>query len=253
MKLIKLNSNLKENERIDDLQVKDLKLIQNSKLYSFTSDAVLIANFVKVKSNSIVCDLGSGSGVIAILIAGKSKAKKVYAVEIQDCMVDMAKRSVELNNLFDKVEVIQGLIQDSNKLIGNEICDIVVSNPPYSKKGSCNENLDENKAIARHEKLITLSELIQSASRLLKFSGEFYLVHQAKRLNEIMVEMEKYNLKVKTLRLVASNIKAEPHLVLIRAVKGANYDTKILPTLYMNNEDGSYSDEVREIYRKESL
>lgn len=253
MKLTKSNFNLKPNERLDDLQVGGLKIIQNSNLYSFTSDAVLIANFIKVKTNSVVCDLGTGSGVIAILIAGKSKAKKIYGIEIQECMADMARRSVEYNDLSDRVEIIQGLIQDLPKIIGNQCCDIVVSNPPYSKKGSCYENLDENKAIARHEKLITLKELIESASRLLKFGGEFYLVHQAQRLNEIMVELNNYNLKVKTLRLVASHLGEEPHLVLIRAVKGANYDTKILPTLYMNNQDGSYTDEVREIYRKESL
>ena len=240
-------------DRIDDLQIGGLKLYQNDELYAFTSDAVLLANFDKIKKDAVVVDFGTGSGVIAILIAYKSKAKMVYGIEIQKVMSDMASRSVALNGLEERVKIINDSIQNAHNIIGRGQADVVVCNPPYSKVGTCKVNENENAKISRHEVLVTLDEIFESASRVLKSKGEFRMVHQATRLGEIIVCASKYNFALKKMRLVQSFAHDTPHLVLIKFVKDGGLGVEVLPNLIMNNLDGTYTDEVREIYNKETL
>jgi tRNA1Val (adenine37-N6)-methyltransferase len=244
---------LLKNERIDDLQIKGLKIIQNKDLYCFTADAVLLANFCKIKKNDIVVDLCSGSGVISILIAGKSNAKKVYGIELQKVMADMSKRSLDLNNLNDKVEILNIDLKDSVKSLGNESVNVVVCNPPYNKVESATQNLSENESISRHEVKTNLQEIINASSSLLKYGGKFFMVHQSTRLVEIFSTCQKYNLEPKVVRLIQSKSYTEPYLTLIECVKGGKSGVKFLSNLIMNNEDGTYTDEVREIYRKEKI
>ena len=240
-------------DRIDDLQVGGLKIYQNNNLYAFTSDAVLLANFDRIKKNAIVVDFGTGSGVMAILIAYKSQAKKVFGLELQKVMSDMAQRSVVLNNLCHKVEIINDRIQNAVNIFGPNSVDVVVCNPPYSKVGSCKPNEEENIRISRHEVEITLDEIVSSAGKILKDRGELRMVHQSSRLGEIIETASKYNFRLKTIRFVQSFAGVAPHLVLLRFVKFGGYGTTTLPTLIMNNQDGTYTDEVREIYNKEKL
>ncbi len=240
-------------DRIDDLQIGGLKIYQNDELYAFTSDAVLLANFYKIKNNAIVVDFGTGSGVIALLIAYKSKAKKVYGLEIQKVMSNMAKRSVELNKMQDKIEIINDKIQNADKIFGLNSVDVVVCNPPYSKKGTCKPNESDNQRISRHEVEVNLEEIVHSASKILKEKGELRLVHQASRLGEIIEVASKFGFRLKTLRLVQSFDNTSAHLALFRFVKQGGYGTEVLPTLIMNNADGTYTAEVREIYNKEKL
>ena len=243
---------IKQN-RLDDLQVGGLKIYQNDDLYSFTSDAVLLANFDKIKKNAIVVDFGTGSGVIPILIAHKTYAKKVYGIEIQTVMSNMAKQSVEYNKLQDKIEIINDSIQNATKYFDNNSVDIVVCNPPYSKMGTCKPNESENIRISRHEVYITLDEIFASACKILKEKGELRMVHQTWRMGEIIETAGKYGFRLKMLRLIQSFDDHPAHLALFKFGLRAGYGTTVLPTLMMNNPDGTYTDEVRDIYRKEKL
>lgn len=243
---------LNENERLDDLQIGGLYIIQDKTKYNFTADAVLLAGFTKIKNNATVVDLGTGSGVIATLLAYKSKAKKVYGIEIQSELATMARRSVEYNNLQDKIEIINCDMKDCHKLI-NKAVDVVVCNPPYFKKDTCSKNESQEIAICRHEIKVTLSEVILSAKKLLKFGGKFFLVHKSDRLAEIIYELKKENLEPKRIRFVQSLTTSAPHLVLIESVLGGASGVVIEKNLVLNNSDGSLTDEAREIYSKESL
>lgn len=216
---------LKTNERLDDLQFNNLFIIQNKNGYCFTSDAVALANFVKVKSGGTVVDLCSGSGVIGILVQAKNKVSKTILVELQSSLADMAKRSVEYNNL-ENVEVINAPLQNISKDIGNNCYDVVVCNPPYKQNGTAkliNEN--EEIAIARHELKVTLEEIVKEASLLLKFGGEFYIVNKEERLVDMCLTLRKYNLEPKELKILPSSKGA--NVVMIKAKKGGKNGIKI--------------------------
>ena len=209
---------IKENERLDDLQFNNLYIIQDAKGYCFTSDAVALANFVKVKSGGKLVDLCSGSGVIGILASAKNKVSSTTLVEIQECMADMSRRSIEYNKL-DNIEVINAPLQNISKIIGMGVYDAVVCNPPYKKCGTAkllNEN--ESIAIARHEITVTLEEIIREASALLKFGGEFYIINKEERLVDMMVLLRKYNLEPKILKILPSTKGA--NVVMLKAKKG---------------------------------
>lgn len=242
---------LRENERLDDLQIGNLYIIQNKTKYNFTADAVLLAGFSKVKNGDVVVDLGTGSGVIATLIAYKSKAKKVYGVELQAELADMAKRSVEYNKLQDRIEIINCDMKECHKTINS--VDVVVCNPPYFKSGSCEKNLSKEIALCRHEIAINLNEVILSAKRLLKFGGKFFLVHKSDRLAEIIYLLKSNGLEPKRIRLVQALENTPPHLVLIESKLGGQQGVIVEQNLILNNADGSLSDEARQIYSKESL
>lgn len=243
---------IKDDERIDDLQCKGLRLIQNPKGFCFGIDAVLLANFSRVKRGSKVVDLGTGTGIIPVLIAGKSAASQIIGVEIQEEVADMASRSVKLNNLEDRVEIIN---EDLNKvvpLIVKNTVDVVVSNPPYMhSNGIINEN--DKKAISRHGIMCDLEDIFRVAKDLLKTNGRLFMINRTLRLVDMMVYARKYNLEPKSMKSVHSKIGKAPKLVLAEFVKGARPEVKVLEPLYIYNEDGSYTEKTLEIYSKESI
>ena len=242
---------LKENERIDDLEYEGLKIIQNSKWFCFGIDSVLLSDFAKnIKKDAKVLDIGTGTGIISILLSKKSNLKKIYAIEIQNEVADMAKRSVKLNNLEEKVEIINDNIKNINKYIENNTLDVIVTNPPYKKISTGKVSIEKNKLISRHEIECDLDDIIKISYKLLKQKGEFYMVHRTDRLSEIIYKMKQNKLEPKQIRFVYSSVNKEPKLVLIRAVKDGNELTKVESPLIVYNEDGKYSEEILKIYNK---
>ena len=242
---------LKENERIDDLEFEDLKIIQNTKGFCFGIDSVLLSDFAKnIKKNSTIVDLGTGTGIISILLSKKTEAKKIYGIELQEEVCDMASRSVLLNNLQDKIEIINKNIKNISDILGINVCDVVVTNPPYKKYGTGLLNEDDSKIISRHEKECTLEDVIKQSFKILNDKGLFYMVHRPDRLVDIIYLMRKYKIEPKEIRIVYSNIKSKAVLVLIKGIKNAGEELKVLSPLYIYNEDGTYTDEVLKIYNK---
>lgn len=248
--MLSKNSLLKENERLDDLEYDGLKIIQNPSLYCFTSDAVILANTVKASSRDIVCDLGTGSGIIATIIATKTSAKRVFGVEIQTEMAEMAARSVEYNGLSDKIEILNMPMQEAYKHIGKESCSVVVCNPPYQKAGAGEKQPDEKLAICRHEVKVTLEEIVESARNLLKYAGKFYIIHQAKRMAELIFLLEKNDLRVKKINMIQPKSTKNIDTVIVEATKFGKIGMVIPPPIVVNNEDNSLSEIVKNMYKK---
>lgn len=244
---------LKENERIDDLQCRGLKIIQNPKGFCFGVDAVLLSNFSEIKRDAKVVDLGTGTGIMPILIAGKSNASKIYGIEIQEQVADMAKRSIKLNKLEDRIEIINEDLKNIEELIEVNSTDVVLSNPPYMNQNGGLKNPEDLKAISRHEIKCTLEDVIRTAARLLKHNGHFYLVHRPHRLVDIMCLCRQYKLEPKKLMFVHPNRNKKPNLLLLKCIKAAKPELKLLDPLHVYNEDGGYTDEIYEIYGKESV
>ena len=242
---------LRENERIDDLEFRNLKIIQNKDGFCFGIDAVLLSDFAKdIKRNSTVMDLGTGTGIISILLCGKTELKKVTGVEVQKEVYDMACRSAKLNNLEDRFEVINENILNLENIFENNSFDVIVTNPPYKKQNTGVTNDDERKLISRHEILANLSDFIKVSSKMLKDKGEFYMVHRPERMVDIFSLMRKYKIEPKEVRLVFSNEKNPPKMVLIKGVKNGGEYLKFRENLYVYKEDGSYTDEILKIYNK---
>lgn len=247
-KVIKI---LKENERIDDLEYKGLKIIQNSNGFCFGIDAVLLSNFAKdIKNNSIVLDLGTGTGILSILLSKKTKLKKIYGIEIQEEVSKMAKRSVELNKLENKIEIINKDIKELKNFFERNSIDSIITNPPYKKLNTGEISEKKNLLISRHEITATLEDFIKISSYLLKDKGSFYMVHKPERLAEIIYKLKKNNLEPKVLRFVHSNNEKEPKLILIKAIKNAKEFLKIEKPLFIYNKEGEYTEEILKIYNK---
>lgn len=243
---------LLENERIDDLQYKGLKLIQNKDGFCFGVDSVLLSDFAKsIKKNATVVDIGTGTGIIGLLLCKKTDLKKIYGVEIQEEVAEMAKRSVELNNLQDKLQIINADINDIFEFLVPNSVDCVVTNPPYKKVDTGVKNEDEKQMISRHEVKCTLEDIIEKGAKLLKDRGEFYMVHRAERMVDIMCLLRKYRLEPKNVRFVHSKQNEKPNLILVKAVKFANEFLKIDKPLVIYDENGEYTDEINEIYGRE--
>ena len=243
--------NLKENERIDDLEYKGLKIIQNENYFCFGMDSILLSDFAKeIKKDSTILDIGTGTGIISILLSKKTECKKIYAVEIQKEIADMAKRSIELNDLQNKIEIINDNITNIEKLIEKNSIDAIVTNPPYKKKNSGIKNENINKLISRHEITASLDDFISNGSKILKDKGSFYMVNRPERLGEIIILFKKYKIEPKKLRMVYPKINSKPNLVLIKGIKNAGEFLDIEKPLIVYNEDNSYTDEILEIYNK---
>ena len=244
--------NLLENERIDDLQFKGLRIIQNSKGFCFGIDAVLLANFTRVKKNAKLVDLGTGTGIKPILLAGKSSASKIIGIEIQDEVAEMASRSVKLNQLEDRVEILNMDMKDAVGVLGKGQMDLVVSNPPYMhSNGLINEN--DKKAISRHGLKCDIEDVIRVASDLVKPNGKFFMVNRPNRLVDMLAIARNYKLEAKQIRFVHSRVASAPKMVLIEYVKSAKPEIRVLSPLYVYNEDGTYTDEVKAIYSNQSV
>lgn len=225
-------------ERIENLDY-NLKIYQNSALYTFTSDAVLLAKFASAKPSDIVVDLGTGSGIIALYLAKKTLAKKIYGVEIQKSLAEMAIRSVELNNLQNRIEIV-----NMNMLDFKASADVVVCNPPYKKAGNI-VNQSSSAAIARHEVEINLDKLILTVKRLLKFGGKFYVSYDANRSAELIYKLSKNGLEPKTMFFTQSNPEADASLVFIKAVLGGKPSVRVLKTLITNDKSGKYIENLK--------
>ena len=242
---------LKENERIDDLEFKGLKIIQNEKGFCFGMDSVLLSDFAKnMKNNSTVLDLGTGTGIIPILLCGKTNLKKVVGIEIQQDVANMAKRSSQLNNLQDRFEVVNTNIINLKNIYEKQSFDVIVTNPPYKKENTVITNENEAKLISRHEITANLEDFISISKDLLKDKGEFYMVHRPERLVDILSLMRKYKIEAKILKFVSPNKNKEPNLILIKGIKNANSFLRVEKNLYVYNEDGKYTNEILKIYNK---
>lgn len=238
------------DERIDDLQLNGLRLIQKIEGFCFGLDAVLLSDFAEVKPNARVADLGTGTGIIPILLAGKTKAKEIVGIEIQSDMAEMAKRSVTLNSLEDRVNIYEADIRECVSFLGNGTFDVVVSNPPYMNWGGGIVNPKDTKAIARHEMLCTLEDVIKTAANLLKPGGQFAMVHRPERIVDILCLLRQYRIEPKFLRFVHPYSHKKANLILVRAFKHAGVHLKMLPPLYIFNEEGKYSEEIDKIYNR---
>ena len=242
---------LKDNERIDDLQLNNLKIIQNKNGFCFGIDAVLLSDFAKdIRNNSIVLDLGTGTGIIATLLCAKTNLSKIYGIDIQKDVCDMASRSIKLNNLENKFEVINSNIKDLTKIFNDDSFDAIVSNPPYKKDNSGLKNENETKLLSRHEITASLEDFINISSKLLKNNGSIYMVHRPERLSDLFYLLKKYNLEPKKLRIIQSYIDSKPKLILVKATKNAKSFLNIEEPLIIYNKDGSYTDEILKIYGK---
>jgi len=243
---------VKQHERVDDLQCNGLQLIQNPQGFCFGIDAVLLSNFCEIRRNWRVMDLGTGTGIIPILLAGKTEAEEIVGVEIQEEVAEMASRSVRLNHLENRVKIIK---EDLNKILNHrEACsfDAVTSNPPYMNEGGGLLNPKSMKAISRHEVKCTLEDIIRISSRLLKDRGHFYMVHRPHRLADIICLCRQYKLEPKKLRFVHPNQNKKPNILLIQCVKYGRAELKFMDPLYVYNEDGSYTEEINEIYGRKA-
>jgi len=243
---------LKENERIDDLELKDLKIIQNKDGFCFGMDSVLLSDFAKeIRNGSNVIDLGTGTGILGILLCGKTNLKMITGIEVQKEVADMASRSIKLNNLQERFEIINDNIKNLEKYFDLCTIDAIVTNPPYKKPNSGLTNENKAKLISRHEIEASLEDFIKISAKLLKNSGEIYMVHRPERLADIIELMRKYKLEPKKLKMVSPNLHKEPNLVLIKAVKNGKPFLKLEKNLYVYDEKGNYTKEILEIYGKE--
>lgn len=190
---------LKDGERLDDLQYNNMYIIQDPNGYCFTSDAVILANNVTVKKGDRVCDLGTGSGIIPILMTAKTDLSQAVGLELIDRQVDMATRSVEYNNLQDRVKIVHGDIKEADKIFGTGVFDLVVSNPPYGIVGTGEMKQDSWIARSRYEITVTLEEVVRSASKLVRYGGRVAIINKADRLAEMMCLMTKYGIEPKKL------------------------------------------------------
>lgn len=239
---------LKENERIDDLQLSGLKMIQNSKAFCFGMDAVLLSGFAKAKPGDSVLDLGTGTGIIPILLSAKTQAGKLVGLEIQPESAEMAGRSVALNALSERVQIVTGDIREARMLFGASVFDVVTCNPPYMIADHGIPNPADEKTIARHEVLCTLEDVVSQASAVLKPGGHFYLVHRPFRLAEIITKMCAHRLEPKRMRLVYPYADKEPVMVLLEGVRGGKPRMTVEKPLIIYREPGVYSEELRRDY-----
>lgn len=239
---------LREDETLEDLQLNGLKLIQKKDGFRFGVDAVLLANFAKVKKNGTVIDLCSGTGIIPFILAGKTEAKKITGIEIQEDMVEMANRSVEFNYLNERVQFINKDLKDINGMKSLEKVDVVTVNPPYKLANSGILNPKDKMAIARHEVCCTLEDVIRTSRTLLKDNGRLFMVHRPERLVDILSLMREYKIEPKRIRMVHPSAKKAPNIVLIEGQRDGGRFFKWEDPLYVHNEDGSYTEEIDKIY-----
>jgi len=242
---------LEENERIDDLEYKGLKIVQNKKGFCFGIDSVLLSDFAKdIKKDAKVLDLGTGTGIISILLCGKTNLQHITGVEIQEDVYKMAKKSIELNNLEDRFEIINEDIKRISKIFPANSFDAIVTNPPYKKENTGLISKDETQLISRHEVMCNIDDIARISSYLLKSNCSIYLVHRPDRLIDIIEALRKYKLEPKIMRFIYPKINKEPNLVLIKATKGAKQFLKMEKPLIVYNEEGTYTNEILEIYNK---
>jgi tRNA1Val (adenine37-N6)-methyltransferase len=239
---------LLENERLDELHRNGYFIIQNPQKFCFGMDAVLLSGFARVKRWETVLDLGTGTGIIPILLEAKTEGKHFTGLEIQPESADMAKRSVRYNHLEEKISIEIGNIKDASSQFGASSFDVVTTNPPYMTGQHGLTNPNEAKAIARHEILCTLEDIMRESAKVLKPQGRFYMVHRPFRLSEIMVLMHQYHIEPKRMQLVYPYVDKEPNMVLIEGLRGGNPRITVEKPLIVYKEPGVYTDDIYDIY-----
>jgi tRNA1Val (adenine37-N6)-methyltransferase len=247
---------IRKNERIDDLGINDLKIIQNKEYFCFGTDSVLLANFVKSEnSNNVILDLCSGSGVIPIILSAKKKYKKIFGVELQSEMYDLFDRNIKINNLEDSIISINENVKDIKNIrkkitsiMEKDKIDIITCNPPYKEIGTGLTTNHDVKTIAKCEVMCNLEDIFITSSKLLGKGGKLYLVHKPERLSDLIYFGRKYNLEAKEIRFVYPKINKKPSIVLISYRKDGGNETKVLEPLIEYNDDMSYTDEIYRIY-----
>lgn len=239
---------IKDAERIDNLQRNGYQIIQNPEKFCFGMDAVLLSGFAKAKKGDNVLDMGTGTGIIPILLEAKTEAAHLTGLEIQEESADMARRSVELNKLENKIDIVTGDIKEAGNIFKAASFDVITCNPPYMIGEHGIKNPDAPKAIARHEIYCTLDDVVRNAAILLKSGGHFYMVHRPFRLAEIITTMTKYKLEPKRMQLVYPFIDREPNMVLIEGCRGGKSRMTVEKPLIVYTEPGKYTDEIYDIY-----
>lgn len=239
---------LKEGERLDELHRNGYQIIQHSGKFCFGMDAVLLSGFAKVKPGERALDLGTGTGIIPILLRGKTEGRDFTGLEIQEESADMARRSVAYNHLEESISIVTGDIKEAAALFGAASFDVVTSNPPYMTGNHGLVNPEQPKAIARHELLCTLEDVVRETSKVLRPGGRFYMVHRPFRLAEIMTVLVKYKLEPKRMRLVYPFADKEPNMVLLEALSGGRSRITVEKPLIVYKEQGVYTDEIYDVY-----
>lgn len=240
-----------QNERIDDLELKGLKIIQKMDGFCYGIDSVLLSDFAKnIKKNANVIDFGTGTGILGFLLIGKTDVNHVTGIEVQEEIASMAERSIIMNHLEDKFNIINCNIKDVGEILEFDSYDAIITNPPYKKLNSGRINDNEIKLISRHEVKATLNDFIKVGFKMLKDKGTLYMVHRAERLADIMHEMRNNKMEPKRIRFVYSNMNSDSKLVMIEAVKNGKASIKVEKPLYVYNDDGTYTDEILKIYNK---
>ncbi len=244
----KTDQMIKEDERIDDLQRNHYRIIQKKNGFCFGMDAVLLSGFVQIKQGEQMIDLGTGTGIIPILLEAKTDGKHFTGLEIQEEIAKMAFRSVLLNKLEERITILHGDIKEASRLCGRASFDVVTSNPPYMVQQHGLKNPNTIKAISRHEIFCTLKDVVRETALLLKPGGRFYLVHRPRRLAEIICVLRDYGLEPKRMKLVHSFADREANMVLIEAVKGGGVMMKVEAPIIVFQEPGVYSEEIHTTY-----
>lgn len=239
-------------ERIDDLQFGGLKIIQDDAMFCFGVDAVLLAHFAKTTPAKTAVDLCSGNGIVALLLAGKTKTEKLYCVEVQSKAADLARRNMAFNGLEDRVTVIEDNLNNCGAHFARGSVDVVTCNPPYIANRGGLENQSNEKNIARHEILCTLEDVIRESSAMLKYGGKLFLVHKPERLVDIFCTMRAYDIEPKRVQFVHPQPYKKANIVLVEGTKSGGAELKMLPPLYVYDENHNYSKEIHEIYGREN-
>ena len=243
-----MTNNLRPGERLDDLQLGGLELIQNPSKFCFGVDAVFLSDFAKVKPGENVLDMGTGNGIIPVLLAGKTKGKHFTGLEIQAETAEMARRSVAHNHLEDRISIVTGDIKEAAERFKPAFFDVITTNPPYMLADHGLRNPDDSKAIARHEVLCTLDDILRESMRLLQDKGRFYMIHRPHRLTDIMVLLRQYRLEPKRIRFVQPYADKEPTMVLVEAARGGKPMVKVDAPLVIYQAPQEYTEEIVEIY-----
>ena len=239
---------LLEGERLDDLDCKGYKIIQHKGRFCFGMDAVLLSDFADATEGQNVIDLGTGTGIIPILMEAKTKGRHFTGLEIQAESADMARRSIRYNGLEDKIDIVDGDIKEASLLFKKASFDVVTSNPPYMNNNHGLKNPELPKAIARHEVMCTLEDVVREAALLLKPGGKFYMVHRPHRLIEIIMTLKEYRLEPKRIRFVHPFVDREANMVLIEAARGGKTMVKVERPLIVYKDVGVYTEEILNIY-----
>ena len=239
---------LKTKERLDDLNIKGYQIIQDPGRFCFGMDAVLLSGFAHIKKGEKVLDLGTGTGIIPILLEAKTEGGHFTGLEIQPESADMAARSVQYNHLEEKISIVTGDIKDASNIFGASSFDVITTNPPYMIAEHGLRNEADAKTIARHEVLCTLDDTLMQSARMLKQNGRFYMVHRPFRLAEIFAKMVTYGIEPKRMQLVYPSLTKEPNMVLIEGYRGGKSRITVEKPLIVYKEDGTYTDDILVIY-----